>query len=184
MLPNHPTEMGNDTILQRFLCSLGNHLILLVVCQLLLVLGNFTHRLQLSRARHGLLAALAVCCGAMGGTEAHGHLRPCSGAHQAKQARFCPSKPQSILPLVALSPDVAGMRASGVASPGGDEKRVMHRSAMLNFPPRCCSHNNIFPADGIHVSLPFHWSSVMQWDVVGKCVHLLLPEPSLPLWAG
>ena len=44
ILPNHPTEMGNDTILQRFLCSLGNHLILLVVCQFFLVLGNFTYR--------------------------------------------------------------------------------------------------------------------------------------------
>lgn len=87
-------------------------------------------------------------------------------------------------PLLILSPDVARTCASGAASLGGAEKRVMRRGDMLNFPPRWCSHENISPADGVHVSLPSHWSSVTRQDVVRACVHLLFPEPSLPFWGG
>lgn len=90
----------------------------------------------------------------------------------------------SVPPLLILSPDVARTCASGAASLGGAEKRVMRWGDMLNFPQRWCSHKNISPADGVHVSLPSHWSSVTCPDAVQACVHLLFPEPSLPFWGG
>lgn len=49
--------MGNNTILQRFLCSLGNHLILPVVCQFFLVLENFMPRKGCSFRELSALAA-------------------------------------------------------------------------------------------------------------------------------
>lgn len=176
--------MGSDIILHCFLCSLGNYLILLVLCQFSLVLGNFTYRKGCSFPERGTRCWQQSACCSVDGTETHGHLSLRCGARTAEWARFHPSDSPSILRLLARSPDVARMCASGAASLGGDEKRVMHQSDMLNFPQRWCSHNNIFPADGVHVSLPFHWSSVTHWDVVGACVHLLFPEPSLPFWGG
>lgn len=175
--------MGNDTILQRFLCSLGNHLILPVVCQFFLVLENFMSGKGYSFRELSALAAGGSPLAAVPGV-AQGHPGLCSGARTAERANLHPSESRGILPLLALSPDVARLCASGAASLGGDEKRVMHRSDMLNFPQRWCSHNNISPADGVHVSLAFHWSSVTHRDVVGACVHLLFPEPPLPFWGG
>lgn len=164
--------MGNNTILQRFLCSLGNHLILPVVCQFFLVLENFMPRKGYS---FGELSALSA---AVPG----GHPGLCCGAHRAEKANLHPSEAGSILPLLGLSPDVLRLRVSGAASRGGDEKRVMHRGDMLNFPPRCCSHNNISPADGVHVSLPFHWSCVPRWGVEGTPCSP--SQPCLPGEAG
>lgn len=115
---------------------------------------------------------------------AQGHPGLCSGVCAAEQANLEPSESGSTVPLLALSADVAQLCVSGAASLGGDEKRVMHRSDMLNFPQRWCSHNSISPADGVHVSLPVHWSSVTRQDVVGECVPLLFSEPPLPFWGG
>lgn len=103
ILPNRPTEMGNDTILQRFLCSLGNHLILLVVCQFFLVLGNFTYRKGYSfrerGARRWRLSQLAAVPRA---APRHTGIRGCALGHvtQNRQiftpaglAASCPSSP-------------------------------------------------------------------------------------------
>lgn len=140
-----------------------------------LVLGNFTSRkgysFQERATRCGWLSRLAALPWV---TPRHSGIRGCALGHVTQNRQiFTPAN---------LLPDVARMCVSGTASLGGDEKRVMHRSDMLNFPQRWCSHNNIFPADGIHVSLPFHWSSLTHWDAVRACVHLLFPEPSLLFW--
>lgn len=184
--PNHPAETGDGAILQRFSRSLGNHLILLVVCRFLLVLGNFAYRQGYSSPAPGTRCRrLSQPAAAPRAAPRRRGTRGCAGGRGTQNRQiFCPGEPRSIPPLLALPPDVARMCASGAASLGGDEKRVMRRSDMLNFPPRWCSHNNVFPADGVHVSLPFHWSSVTQRTVVRACVHLLFPEPSLPFWGG
>lgn len=181
MLPNHPSEMGNNTILQRFLCSLGNHLILPVVCQFFLVLENFMPRKGYSFRE---LSALTAGGSALPAVPGWHRGTPGCALWLAAQANVHPSECPSLLPLLTLLPDVVGLCVSGAASLGGDEKRVMHRGDMLNFPQRWCSHNNISPTDGVHVSLPFHWSCVPRRDMEGACVPLLFPEPALPFWGG
>lgn len=173
--------MGNNTVLQRFLRSLGNHLILPVVCQFFLVLENFMPRKSSSFQK---LLALTAGGSALPAVPGWHRGTPGCALGLAAQANLHPSERPSRLPLLALLPDVVWLCVSRAASLGGDEKRVMHRGDMLNFPPRWCSHNNISPSDGVHVSLPFHWGCVTHWDVEGECVHLLFPEPPLPFWAG
>lgn len=89
--------MGNDTILQRFLCSLGNHLILPVVCRFFLVLENFVSGKGYSFRELSALTAGGSPLAAVPGV-AQGHPGLCSGARTAERANLhpsesCPSSP-------------------------------------------------------------------------------------------